>query len=1221
MIALLIGFTVICAAVVIFIILWTTKKRNDRKGRTPSFPTFAKCCATEAGDRSTIELAPTWMFMAIQSVDRACYGVGPDGNLSEAGALSKHLNYRAVSPGDFECRSAAGMPGGVPLVGGNWDGFCRAASSKGTLVSGAYADDHAVLIEGKSVVVVRAPFRAGGLVVRRGGTCYLWPAHGCCIEVGFIICESGGVLQAGSAGDSAYRVQIETPLRINLIESPGGYWHTGVPCSQYPTHVLNPGADVKNDQCYGADPAGGSAMCISNCITPKSIGVCFNGTCHLAGWVPASQAYKLWRARDGDTAVSEASMCADLKVDMLDGTFYEPEPRYPVTFVCVVGYPDRQRIRVDEPVDWPVGAQVCVSSPSLAWKYEGAGLDKNSAACGRTDSGSAECLRSVGFVVHGEPRPDEPSTGARGGIDVARIEALEEEGHVIVLEEPLVFAHSTGPSTFTSCTGVKIAVDTFGHVGLLSRAIIIEGVAGSASSLVAPFLDPAAMPFGRFNTPDPAVNLAAISCGTAPAQGSWVGPGGSVGCEQTCKDPNSADCGGSMPLGAVYTGKTTKPVWELYHESLRDVPGCSSARPPPMPTASSHYGQGKGCAGLSCVVGGSFKAMYASSVRLDGVELVRMGIPGNAGTLGQYSVHFHLAGWGRNFKSFTKAPRELVFCNSTNWRSYSRWAVLHGTNYASIVNNVFLLCAGQGIFFEDGVEQSNVVEHNLCLLALATARQKIIEDGWPLGGVIGNAGFDTQQVASIWLTNQNNYICRNVLACNPGASVGVWSVGEATHTKSGPANLCTGDVDLGLPGFIGNALCRVVDGVPQFRALGHPSGSLPETVLTPNRDGYMLAHKDQLHGPASLTLFPYRMFAENVCYNCASFIMEQTVENPASWFGNSYNDNHELSDLSTMYKPINGESGGSLNIHAWAGVYVGCGMQGDKGWTRSHRVWSQNLVFDLGGQNAQTTGGFTWIQDGGLILIGDCLLGLDYSSAASNSKIDALGDYSLLTFATILCNVVLGASIPGGGISAGGDKPAWDGACSGILIFGDCIVASTSCVGSQSPTDLPRPAPFRGRTSCNSLQDANSPSFLMLAGYTVSPLGDDNATRAYLNRLVVPSSAGQRFLRGISAADQNTCANDTEDRVVLFDAVSGKRWIATAAGDSLEPQVWKKPEKTPSCTFPPSVAGAARNPVGCYACAPTSDFVASAMPLQTEQGGNLLKFLCRSVSILPGYTS
>ena len=1193
-------------------------------------------------------LEDKWKFMAIASVDH-CNGVNQNGDLWEGGKPTSAPNFRGVQPRDFPCRPAAGMPGGAALAGGDWAGFCsRAVKGGATFLTGeTHPPGVALLVEGEEVVIA-PPFAIGGIVVRRNGTCYLMPNEkGGTISCGFILVESGGILQAGSTGGGGgYRVRPDLPLHIMLVPEAEGYWRTGTPASQYGTLFHNPGGKA-GDQCYGVPPdQAADVACLTNTTSPKSIGVCFNGTLHFAGWVPAMADYALWRARDGDSggALSGGSYLA---ADQMGGTnpwgaaqegvpaelAYKPQAAYPATFTEIVEFPggDMRSLRTRAPVNWPPGMQVAVSSPSPAWDYAHSGINKQSKAC-MPAPGGLFCLRNVAFYVHGEGHPV-PASAYGGGVEVAEIASVERagDGSLIRFREPLVFPHAARASRFTSARGENVAVDTYGHVGLVTRSIRIEGATtGSVSQQTLPpnYWTPkggagAGMAMGKMNTFSRSL-AGTVTCGAGvAAPDKWVGPGGGVMCDQACK--GQPCCAGPPPLqgpggsmGTVYMGRAGAAPYDIYQNALDPVPGCTSA--PPAPSASAWYGQDAGkCSGLDCVLGGTIKVMYAASFRLDGVELVRMGLPGNAGTLGQYSIHFHLAGWGRAFRLYTKAPRELVVANCANWRSFSRWVTLHGTCLATVRNNVFVLAAANGIYTEDGVECLNDIEHNLCLLAMSTGRSKVLADPAPLGGVFGSGGFDSQCVASLWLTNNNNHVCRNVFACNPGTGLGIWVTGESPNFKQGPANLVTGDATYRLPGLIGHSMVSVRGGQQAFREAYVPDSSVLVGAATffVRADGHDQVRLNYKSPRADRTLTAYRLLAENVCYNCLGFLMEIDPDRaPISWPKEMVNDLGPLYDLSTFYMPANGDSGGSLLIHACGGEYPLCGTLTSKGdWVSSPRVFCQNLVYDMGGAFSVAMGGVTWSQAGGLVLLGDCFLGADYQSAPSAAKLATDGDYPLGPFTAVICDAVLAGPIPG--------TDTHPGACEGILLYGDPILSRAACTGS-SYTLYARPVAFgAGVVPCNSLADGLSPSFLVTAGSksaNKTPLGRTQAeVAAFLGPLSVQlrntghesDPAYQHYgLRGLAPGSARSCAPAGGRRAVLYDLEKGLQWVTSPDGT----QVASEPLQAPPA--------ASHVPLGCAGGALDPEVAGASLPLLlTGRGRAVYGWLCQHAGELPGYTS
>ena len=1189
-------------------------------------PPGSVCIDGRCFRRGKATLADKWKFMGLASVDQKCNGVDRSGTLIEGGRPTKAPNFGAVKVEDFKCRGAAGLPGGPPLQGGDWPGFCAAVGKAGArVISGKHPPDSVVLVEGETVIAA-PPLSAGGLVVRRGGTCYLLPtAAGAAFEFGFVLVESGGVLQAGSTAGGRtgkYRISPKTPMVLRLAGGPAGWWREGVPASQYPAEVHNPGMST-SDQCYGSPPAAAvEVACLNNATGPRSFGVCFNGTAHFAGWTPAEAPFHLWRALEasgGKPLTSGSRLAADKYGDQAQegvpaALRYRPWDSYPATFVEIVAVAaDRRSIRTKAPVDWAPGSQVAVSSPSPSWDFAACGSHTKPGCFGNGLCGP----REFGFYVHGEGRGPPANSSGGGGVDVAKVATVRAsgDGSQVAFTEPLVYPHRAGRSAFTAANGGKVEVETYGHAGLLSRSIRIEGVPEGALSqkglpptYFTPTGEGGGHPMGKMNATSVAAALTATSCGPPPDEGQWAGPGGGVQCDLATNYS-------SPPTGTVYRAAGTSfggpptPLYGWYRQQLKPIPGCGA--PPPPPNArSGWYGQdpqkcGPGGAGLDCILGGTVKVMYGASFRFDGVELYRLGLPGNAGSLGEYSVHFHLAGWGRAFRLYTVAPRELALENCSNWRTFSRWVAIHGTNLASIRNNVFVLSAGNGILFEDGTEILNDLEHNLCLLAMPTSRFKELYadfGGDPLGGVIGAAGFDNQMVSSIWLTNPANHVARNVFACNPGNGLAIWTLGEAAANKQGPASLITGDPRRRLPGLVGDALVSLTP--PTRRPLWRAGDDVlvgASTFFVQAASGQWVVRLNwKSPGDATNQFQAYRLLAENSCYGCLGFELENPAErspyltgvmNEAAISG--------IHDLASFYMPTNADSSGGQMSHAFAGNYPAPGTVTRSGdWVYSPRVLCQNLIFDMGGAVYAAWAGVAWAQDGGIVSIGDAILGADFLSNSSQAAMVGNNYWQMGPFNAILCGSVLAGPIPG--------ATTHSGAPHGTLLFGDCLVSiSGSCVGTAQAS---RPAAFGGDTvGCNAISDGQPPSFLAVAGYTRgNPLGADKgavaSTLAYFSR----SAAA---LSGMDPDDQYSAAG-SGPRVVLYDYPGRLKWEAPEGGG------WPSSQAQSSAFAPTTRASSAGKPAGCE----TPEVAAASLPLALSAPGKALwAWLCGNAPLLPAY--
>ena len=88
---------------------------------------------------------------------------------------------------------------------------------------------------------------------------------------------------------------------------------------------------------------------------------------------------------------------------------------------------------------------------------------------------------------------------------------------------------------------------------------------------------------------------------------------------------------------------------------------------------------------------------------VSGVEFYRMG---QTNVLGRYPIHFHLLG---------NCP-DCYVSDSAFHRSYYRCVSIHGTNNATLSENVAYDVTGYCYYLEDGVEENNTISFNLAAL-------------------------------------------------------------------------------------------------------------------------------------------------------------------------------------------------------------------------------------------------------------------------------------------------------------------------------------------------------------------------------------------------------------------------------------------------------------------------------------------------------------------------
>ncbi|KAK3713278.1 hypothetical protein RRG08_043860 [Elysia crispata] len=144
--------------------------------------------------------------------------------------------------------------------------------------------------------------------------------------------------------------------------------------------------------------------------------------------------------------------------------------------------------------------------------------------------------------------------------------------------------------------------------------------------------------------------------------------------------------------------------------------------------------------------GGHLKVILGGFARVEGVELIHLG---QQSTLGTYPLHFHMCDEvaGQYFKN--NAIRD----------SFSRCITLHGTDNATISDNVCLNHIGHGIFLEDSAERWNIIHRNL---VIGTVHGTII-----LSDRKSDDCDDPDHcnlLSSYWITRPENYVTDNVAA-------------------------------------------------------------------------------------------------------------------------------------------------------------------------------------------------------------------------------------------------------------------------------------------------------------------------------------------------------------------------------------------------------------------------------------------------------------------------
>ena len=174
--------------------------------------------------------------------------------------------------------------------------------------------------------------------------------------------------------------------------------------------------------------------------------------------------------------------------------------------------------------------------------------------------------------------------------------------------------------------------------------------------------------------------------------------------------------------------------------------------------------------------GGHVMIMAGAIAHIEGVELFRMG---QRGQLARYPMHWHMAG----------DVSGQYFRNNSVWRTFNRCVTVHGSDNATVENNVCFDHTGHGYFLEDGGETGNLIAGNLGF------NSRVPADGDRLLG-------SDSRPATFWITNPDNTVRKNVAAGSKG--FGFWyalprsptglSVGQPDLPRTTPLREFSGNV-------------------------------------------------------------------------------------------------------------------------------------------------------------------------------------------------------------------------------------------------------------------------------------------------------------------------------------------------------------------------------------------------------------------------------------------
>lgn len=193
--------------------------------------------------------------------------------------------------------------------------------------------------------------------------------------------------------------------------------------------------------------------------------------------------------------------------------------------------------------------------------------------------------------------------------------------------------------------------------------------------------------------------------------------------------------------------------------------------------------------------GGHLKVLENfENVHIEGVEFLHMGQQ----IMGSYPIHFHMAGDVDEVGGYA-SPTYVK--NNAISHSFSRCVTIHGTHGLLVDNNVAYRHYGHCFFFEDGIEQRNVLTNNLGALTLPGSLLPTDRDGGSTGmcGFYGQGfGGDPTEfgscnaVSTFWIENPNNHLSGNV--AGGSEQTGFWYAFPARPT--GPSLALGPDLDI-----------------------------------------------------------------------------------------------------------------------------------------------------------------------------------------------------------------------------------------------------------------------------------------------------------------------------------------------------------------------------------------------------------------------------------------
>ncbi|KAK3288498.1 hypothetical protein CYMTET_4023, partial [Cymbomonas tetramitiformis] len=704
------------------------------------------------------------------------YGIGLDGDfvdsnqtvLRSSGLKTKEdllrypLTYAAGHPYYTTAgNNMRGLSCGSVASGSNWSNHVNTCGAqKITLNTNASrALNEVQVIEdaydiGGAVYYISQPYvRLFGLVVRKNAVLFIDDID-TSIELTFLIVESGGLLQAGSRHNDNWRFQ--SKLTFTYTHDHFGDAGNGqVTAGLYSAEVHHPGVLINPIKTAQVRDYMGHNL--NNNGVMKGAAVFFNGNLQLNGHLPGMATYEgTWR--------SNASASQTRATD--GGTL---PSQYPMTWARIKTtaeandtevYLDEQDCPSDGGALWAAGARVVLTGvPEHYSKKQSSNQGVYSGMLRLNMNDADEVNRKANKDANANYSTYLTGVNVNAGIEVGTVSSMSLENNVckLTLVNKLEFTHEAKTELLRNISNPDdwYGVELSTHVALLSRNIVVTSKLDNATS------------------------------------------GGCNNIPTTRNGKHRMGVRGKLVINRANDDLSSKHAAD--HNVTVCMENLTESQMLPNPQGSWVMGTAH-LQNCNSMWGAEQKFRYGASVSLDGVEMYRIGRPGNFGRLGTYGVHFHLAGYADSFRGYLPSPdhpRDLRVVSSSMWRTFARWVVVHGTMETVVQNNVAFLTYGSGYFWEDGAEMRNTIDHNIGVSALTT----IDNPYWNPSPVRGFVNTDFAVMSTFWLKNVMNDMTRNVMTGSPAPVIGLWNVDQVTARLRGPSLICIGSPDLELPGF------------------------------------------------------------------------------------------------------------------------------------------------------------------------------------------------------------------------------------------------------------------------------------------------------------------------------------------------------------------------------------------------------------------------------------